>query len=82
MIDKKQKAFTTEFGVDENIEVVSSNFKGSRGYVSEIQISRNGIYYEVILTQFVTNFDIIKPKKVNCSSYMLKSIEQEDEPCL
>jgi len=76
MFDKSQKQFTTEFGPDEIIEVTDLNFKGSKGYVSKIIIDRNGIWYEVILTEIVNRSKgILKPEKIQYLAGMLKSLE-------
>ena len=77
MFDKSQKEFKTDFGPDEKIEVIDLGFKGSKGYVSKIIIDRNGIWYEVILTEIVSQGKgILRPEAVNYPGRFLKSLEE------
>lgn len=74
--DKNQKEFVTEFGVDEKVEVTELQFKGSRGYVNDIIINRNGIWYKVILTDMINQpKNVYKPEAIKYLGCFLKSIE-------
>ena len=76
MFDKGQKEFIIEFGLDERIEVTDLNFKGSKGYVNKIIIDRNGIWYEVILTEIVNQSKgILKSEAIRYPAGFLKSLD-------
>jgi hypothetical protein len=82
MIERLTKNFQCEFGIDEKIEVLDFELKGSKGYVSQIKIDRNGIWYECVLTQVIDKLsekkakrDIYSPKGVTLLGSMLKSME-------
>lgn len=75
MIDTSQKVFLTEFGVDEEVEITDLQFKGSKGYISNIIINRNGIWYEVVLTDIITQSkNVLKPEVIKLLGCFLKSI--------
>lgn len=77
MIEASQKEFIVEFGVDQKVEVTQLNYKGSKGYVSNIIINRNGIWYEVVLTDVVNvckNNIMSYPEPIKYLSGMLKAI--------
>lgn len=75
MIDTSQKVFLTEFGVDEKVEITDLQFKGSKGYISNIIINRNGIWYEVVLTDIITQSkNVLKPEAIKLLGCFLKSI--------
>lgn len=84
MIDTSQREFTTEFGVDEQVEITNrdSRISGSKGYVNAIVIDRNGIMYSVIITER-NNYklnegqvvrDLFSPTEVKLMGHMLKRI--------
>jgi len=82
MIDRLTKNFKCEFGIDEKIEVLDFELKGSKGYISQININRNGIWYECVLTQVIDKLaeqkakaGIFAPKGVTLLASSLKSIE-------
>lgn len=74
MIYSKQKEFTFKFGVDQKVAINTLNFKGSTGYVNSIRVNRNGIWYEVILTNIKSQHKgHMHPQKL----YVLESMLDE-----